>query len=256
MASGRAYRSRAFRDVSYGRLEEAGGLADHVGAIRQLAEKHPYLDAHRVGIFGGSGGGYATVRAMLDYPEVFKDGVSYSGNHDQRLYIAEWGERYLGLPGEVDYSRQANSAFAERLAGKLLLVHGDMDDNVHPAHTLQLVGALITANKDFDLVILPNRAHDYPTDPYFNRRLWDYFVKHLLGLEPPAGYRIAPPGNLAAERPTRPRREYLSQPDTESLNDSIGRAPRGVWIEGAADHPRHFPHSTVREGSWQSLKES
>jgi dipeptidyl aminopeptidase/acylaminoacyl peptidase len=190
---GTPYRSRAFRDASYGRLEEAGGLEDHVGAIRQLAEKHPYIDRDRVGIYGGSGGGYATARALLEYPQVFKVGVSYSGNHDQRLYIAEWGERYLGFPDEVDYSRQANSALAERLSGKLLLVHGDMDDNVHPAHTLQLVDALIAANKDFDLLILPNRAHDYRTDPYFNRRLWDYFAEHLLGLDPPAGYRIAPP---------------------------------------------------------------
>jgi dipeptidyl-peptidase-4 len=116
--------------------------------------------------------------------------VSSSGNHDQRGYLAVWGEQYQGLPEGDNYKNQANAGLAANLKGKLLLAYGDMDDNVHPSLTIQVVDALIKANKDFDLLILPNRNHVFEFDPYFARRKWDFFVRNLLGAEPPQGYEI------------------------------------------------------------------
>lgn len=185
-------RSRAFREVSYRNLGDAGGLADHVAALRQLARERPWMDLDRVGIFGHSGGGFASTRAILTYPEVFKVAVSSAGNHDQRIYHAGWGERFHDYPHGDNYDGLDNASLAHRLQGKLLLVHGDADDNVHPAHTLALAQALIEADKDFDLLILPGQSHAFKgrANDYFIRRRWDYFVRHLLGSEPPTGYRV------------------------------------------------------------------
>ena len=189
-------------------MEEAGGLEDHVAGIRQLAERHPYMDLERVGITGHSGGGFASTRAILAYPDFYKVAVSSAGNHDQLGYQSYWGEKYQSPPKassdvEAAYGAQINARLAGNLKGKLLLITGDMDDNVHPALTLQVANALIAANKDFDLLVLPNRNHQTSfRDPYVIRRLWDYFVRHLLGAEPPAGYRIRGPGEaLEAPRP-------------------------------------------------------
>jgi dipeptidyl aminopeptidase/acylaminoacyl peptidase len=148
------------------------------------------MDHSRVGIYGHSGGGFASTHAILAYPDFYKVAVSSAGNHDQRSYLACWGETYQGLLEGENYKAQANAGLAANLKGKLLLVHGDMDDNVHPAMTIRVVDALIQANKDFDLLILPNRNHSFGLDPYFKRRKWDYFVKNLLGAEPPQGYEI------------------------------------------------------------------
>ena len=191
--SGTPLRSRAFLDASYGRLEIAGGLEDHIEGLKNLGAGRPYLDLDRVGIYGHSAGGYATARAMLSHPGFYKVGVSSAGNHDQRINVALWGERYIGLPSDVDYHYQANPNFAADLEGKLLLAYADMDDNVHPAGTTRLVDALIRANKDFDLLLLPNRNHIYMDDPYLTRRRWDFFVRHLHGTQPPEGYSIAGP---------------------------------------------------------------
>lgn len=185
-------RSKAFHDRSYRNLGD-GGIEDHVVAIRQLGERYSDIDASSVGIYGHSAGGYASTRAMLTFPDVFKVGVSSAGNHDHRLDKAIWVERYMGLPVGDHYADQANSTHATKLKGKLLLVHGEMDENVHVASTLRLVDALIAANKDFDLLILPNRPHGCADDPYFIRRVWDHFVRHLLNREPPVGYKIRPP---------------------------------------------------------------
>ena len=188
---GTPLRSKAFVDVSYEKIGEAGGLEDHIAALRQLAEEDPSLDLERVGIYGHSGGGYASARAILQFPEFYKVAVSSAGNHDQRRYLPIWGERYHGLRGDVDYEAQANSSLAANLKGKLFLVHGELDDNVSPVLTMQLVDALVRENKDFDLLILPGANHGLgATEPYFTRRKWDYFVRHLLGVEPPADYRI------------------------------------------------------------------
>ncbi len=190
---GTPLRSKAFHDASYGRLGDGGGLEDHIAALRQLAARHPYLDLTRVGVYGHSGGGFASARAILAHPDFYQVAVSSAGNHDQRSYIALWGERYQGLPEGDNYLNQVTANLAGNLKGKLLLVYGDLDDNVHPAMTIQLVDALIKANKDFDLLVLPNRNHGFDSDPYFIRKRWDYFVKHLLGAEPPAGYQVRGP---------------------------------------------------------------
>jgi dipeptidyl-peptidase 4 len=187
---GTPFRSKAFHDFGYGKMEEAGGLEDHIAGIKQLAAGRPYMDISRVGIYGHSGGGFASTHAILAYPDFYKVAVSSAGNHDQRSYLACWGEQYQGLLQGDNYKAQANAGLAANLKGKLLLVHGDMDDNVHPGMTIRVVDALIKANKDFDLLILPNQNHSFGLDPYFTRRKWDYFVKNLLGAEPPSGYEI------------------------------------------------------------------
>ena len=199
---GTPLRSKAFRDVSYRDMGAGGGLEDHIAGLKQLAARYPYLDLNRVGIYGHSGGGYASTRAMLKYPEFYKVAVASAGNHDQRSYWAEWGERFQAWPvNDESYLSQANAPLAANLKGKLLLAHGDMDDNVHVNMTMQVVDALIAANKDFDLLILPNRNHGLVDlrkgkdavrrpDPYFLRRRWDYFVEHLLGAKPPREFRL------------------------------------------------------------------
>jgi len=182
-------RSKSFHDMSYGNMAE-NTLPDQIAAIRQLSAKYP-IDTTKVGIWGHSGGGFATAAAMFRYPDFFKVGISESGNHDNRNYEDDWGERYNGLVENADYEAQANQNYAKNLKGKLMLVHGMMDDNVPPYNTLLVVEALEKANKSFDLVIFPNSAHGYGEySPYMTRRRWDYFVQHLLGAEPPKDYQM------------------------------------------------------------------
>ena len=183
-------RSKSFHDMSYGNMAD-NTLSDQVTGIKQLAERYPYIDLDRVGIWGHSGGGFATAGAMFRYPDFFKVGISESGNHDNRNYEDNWGERYDGLVTNSDYVSQANENLAKNLKGKLMLAHGLMDDNVPPQNTLLVVEALEKANKDYDLVIFPNSPHGYgPYSTYMMRRRWDYFVKNLLGAEPPHEYQF------------------------------------------------------------------
>ncbi|MEM6415447.1 MAG: prolyl oligopeptidase family serine peptidase, partial [Pseudomonadota bacterium] len=185
-------RSKAFREVSYGKLlVESGGIEDHVIGLKELGERFPELDLMRVGIYGHSGGGYASVRAMLAYPDFYKVTVSGAAAHDQRIYHAGWGERYQGYPNGDNYDGQSNTDYAENLNGKLLMIHGGLDDNVHPGHTLTFVQSLIDQNKDFDLLVIPDADHDFRLHPYAVRRRWDYFVEHLQGVEPPSGIDLA-----------------------------------------------------------------
>lgn len=190
-------RSKEFHDVCYGDIS-GNTLEDQMSGIRQLAEKYPYLDTERVGIWGHSGGGFATAAAMFRYPEFYKVGISESGNHDNRNYEDDWGERYIGLlvkdsTGNDNYRAQANQNYAENLQGKLLLAHGGLDDNVPPYNTYLVVDALIDANKDFDLIIFPNARHSFGEDSYYMmRRRWDYFVEHLKGATPPENFKIEP----------------------------------------------------------------
>jgi dipeptidyl aminopeptidase/acylaminoacyl peptidase len=184
-------RDKAFHDHAYGNLASCGALEDHVAVLPQLAATRPWMDLDRVGMFGHSGGGFATARAMLEFPEVYKVGVAESGNHDNRFYHASWAEAYDGrLDGDAE-AHLANTGLADRLQGKLLLIHGEMDDNVNPHLTLRLVDRLIAANRDFDLLIVPGAEHGLVGyEAYCTRRNWDYLVRHLLHLEPPP-YRIA-----------------------------------------------------------------
>ncbi|MGH7023176.1 MAG: prolyl oligopeptidase family serine peptidase [Caulobacteraceae bacterium] len=177
-------RNRAFHQAGNGHLLEPQ-LSDHVAAIEQLCQRNAFLDRKRVGMFGMSGGGAATARALFDYPEMFKVGVSVCGNHDNRNYIAHWMDKYGGRPGTVERDSQSNVEAAHKLQGKLLLMHGDMDDNVHPGHTLAVSAALIAAGKDFEQLILPGATHAVMMEsPYAVQKLWSFFARHLLGVEP------------------------------------------------------------------------
>lgn len=186
-------RSKAFHDSCYGDMAD-NTLLDQIAGIKELAAKYPFIDADRVGIWGHSGGGFATAAAMFRYPDFFKVGISESGNHDNRNYEDDWGERYIGLLSGDNYEKQANQTVAKNLKGHLLLAHGTMDDNVPPGNTLLVVDALIKANKDFDLIMIPNSRHGYgQASLYMMRRRWDYFVRYLMGAEPPKEYEIKPP---------------------------------------------------------------
>jgi len=195
---GTPQRSKSFHDVSYANMGD-NTLPDQVAGIKELAQKYPFIDLNRVGIYGHSGGGNATTEAMFRYPDFFKVGVAESGNNDNREYEDDWGERYQGLletksDGSTNYDDQANQNFAKNLKGHLLLAHGTLDNNVPPYSTLLVVDALIRANKDFDLLFLPNQHHGYgPYSNYMTRRRWDYFVRWLLNTEPPQEYDLKTP---------------------------------------------------------------
>ncbi len=187
-------RSKAFHDAYYGRMGD-NTIPDQVAGLRDLARQYPFLDLDRVGIWGHSGGGFATAAAMFRAPEFFKVGIAESGNHDNRNYEDDWGERYQGLltrSGNSDnYAAEANQTHAARLQGRLFLIHGMMDDNVPPSNTLLVAEALMRANKDFDLLMLPSARHGFGQDgAYVMRRRWDYFVQHLQGNLPPREYRM------------------------------------------------------------------
>jgi dipeptidyl aminopeptidase/acylaminoacyl peptidase len=189
-------RSKSFHDVCYGNMGD-NTLEDQVSGLKQLESANPFMDLTRVGIWGHSGGGYATASAMFHFPDFYKVGISESGNHENRNYEDDWGERYIGLldykDGKSNYDGQANQNFAANLKGKLLLAHGGMDNNVPPYNTYLVVDALIKANKDFDLLVFPQARHGYGADSYYMmRRRWDYFVTYLMGAEPPAGFKISP----------------------------------------------------------------
>jgi dipeptidyl-peptidase 4 len=185
---GTSGRSRAFHLFSYRNL--GGAFEDHVAMIKQMAAKFPYMDIDRVGVFGTSAGGYGAAHAMLAFPDFYKVGVSISGDHDARLDKAWWNEAYQGYPVQDDYAAQSNVTMADRLQGHLLLVHGDIDDNVHPVETMRFVDALMKSNKNFDMLFVPNMYHGEsgPHAAYLVRRRWDYFVQYLLGVNPPRDF--------------------------------------------------------------------
>jgi dipeptidyl aminopeptidase/acylaminoacyl peptidase len=188
---GNPQRSKSFHDTWYGNMGD-NTIPDQVTAIRQLAARHKWMDTTHIGIYGHSGGGNASTTAILQYPDFYKVAVSQAGNHDNRLYEDDWGERYQGLLRGNNYDNQANQLLAKNLKGKLLLAHGTLDDNVPPYSTLLLVNELIKHNKDFDQLMMPNRRHGFGNEPYMMRRRWDYFVKHLMGAEPPKDFQIVP----------------------------------------------------------------
>lgn len=192
--TGTEFRSKSFHDAYYGNMGD-NGLPDQVEGMKQLARRYPFMDLERVGIWGHSGGGFATADAMFRFPDFFDVGISESGNHDNRNYEDDWGERFHGLlrktNGGDNYESQANQLVAKNLKGKLLLAHGLMDDNVPPYNTWLVVDALQRANKDFDLIMFPHARHGFGAmGNYMMRQRWDYFVRHLLGAEPPKEYQI------------------------------------------------------------------
>ncbi|HSR64220.1 MAG TPA: DPP IV N-terminal domain-containing protein [Xanthomonadaceae bacterium] len=195
---GTPWRSKTFHDAFDGDIGD-NTLPDQVAGLKQLAARHPWIDLDRVGVWGHSGGGYATADAMFSYPDFFKVGISESGNHDNRNYEDDWAEKWQGLEtvdadGRSSYAAQANAGKAANLKGRLMLAHGLMDDNVPPQNTFLVVDALVKANKDFDLVVFPQARHGYGKDAaYMMRRRWDYFVRWLLGATPPREYAMHPP---------------------------------------------------------------
>ena len=193
---GTPWRSKKFHDAYFGNMGD-NTIPDQVAGMKDLAQRYPWIDIDRVGIWGHSGGGYATAAAMFHYPDFFKVGISEAGNHDNRNYEDDWAEKWQGLLDGKNYDNQANQLVAKNLKGKLLLAHGTMDTNVPVYNTLLVVNELIKANKDFDLLLLPNRGHGFANESYMVRRRWDYFVRHLLGAEPPKDYEMRGPNTGA-----------------------------------------------------------
>jgi dipeptidyl aminopeptidase/acylaminoacyl peptidase len=192
-------RSKSFHDAYYGAMGRDNTVPDQVAGMKDLAKQYPGIDIDRAAMWGHSGGGFITADAMFRFPDFFKVGIAESGNHDQREYEDDWGERYQGLltrgaDGVDSYEIEANQSQAKNLKGHLLLAHGTMDNNVPPYNTLLVADALIKANKDFDMLMLPNQPHGYGNmSNYMMRRRWDYFVRYLLGAQPPKEYEIKPP---------------------------------------------------------------
>jgi dipeptidyl aminopeptidase/acylaminoacyl peptidase len=180
---GTSNRSKAFHDVCWKNLGDSG-LPDRVLWIKAAAARYPYLDISHVGIYGGSAGGQSATRAVLAHPDFYKAAVSGCGCHDNRMDKIWWNELWMGWPVGPHYAEQSNVTNAHKLRGKLLLIVGELDRNVDPASTMQVVNALIKADKDFDLLVVPGAGHGMG-GAYGNRRLQDFFVRHLLGVEPP-----------------------------------------------------------------------
>jgi dipeptidyl aminopeptidase/acylaminoacyl peptidase len=187
---GNPKRSKAFHDEY---LNDIGinAIPDQISGIRELAQRYSWIDLDRVGMWGHSGGGNATVATMLRYPDFVKVGIAESGNHENRNYEDDWDEKWVGLletkaDGTTNYDSQANARYAANLKGKLMLAHGMLDDNVPVSTTMLLINALEKANKDFALVIFPEAHHGYGTaSAYMMRRRWDYFITELMQATPP-----------------------------------------------------------------------
>ncbi|MFA6745171.1 MAG: prolyl oligopeptidase family serine peptidase, partial [Bacteroides graminisolvens] len=179
-----SFRSKAFEDVCYKNLKDAG-FPDRIAWIKAASAKYPYMDAERVGIFGASAGGQESTTAVLLHPEFYKAAYSSCGCHDNRMDKIWWNEQWMGYPIGKEYEECSNVYNAHLLQRPLMLVVGEMDDNVDPASTLQVANALIKANKDFELVVLPGVNHTMGGD-YGEHKRFDFFVRHLLKVNPPA----------------------------------------------------------------------
>ncbi len=180
---GTSFRSKEFEDVCYKNLKDAG-FPDRKAWIRAAAEKYPYMDIDRVGIFGASAGGQESTTAVLLHPEFYKAAYSACGCHDNRMDKIWWNEQWLGYPLGDQYKEGSNVENAHLLSRPLMLVVGELDDNVDPASTMQVVDALIRANKDFELVVLPGVGHTMG-ESYGEHKRYDFFVRHLMGVNPP-----------------------------------------------------------------------
>ena len=178
-----SFRSKDFEEVCYKNLKDAG-LPDHMVWLQEAARRYPYMDLDRVGIFGSSAGGQEAMSAVLFHPEFYKAAYSACGCHDNRMDKIWWNELWMGYPVDSSYIESSNVEQAHRLERPLMLVVGEMDDNVDPASTMQVVNALIKANKDFELVVVPGAGHTMG-DNFGEHKRYDFFVRHLMGVEPP-----------------------------------------------------------------------
>ena len=180
---GTSHRSKAFHDVCWKNVGDSG-FPDRILWIKKAAKKYPYMDISRVGIFGGSAGGQSSTRALLMHGDFYKVAVSDCGCHDNRMDKIWWNEAWMGWPVGPEYAESSNVTHAHKLQGKLLLIVGELDRNVDPASTMQVVNALVKADRDFDMLIIPGAGHGAAGSAYGKRRQKDYFVRNLLGVEP------------------------------------------------------------------------
>jgi dipeptidyl aminopeptidase/acylaminoacyl peptidase len=180
---GTSNRSKAFHDVAWKNLADAG-FPDRILWHKAVAAHYPYYDISRVGIYGTSAGGQNSMGALLFHPEFYDAAVSAAGCHDNRMDKIWWNEQWMGWPIGPQYAASSNIENAYRLRGKVLLVVGEMDKNVDPSSTMQLVNALIKADKQFDLLVVPGMGHGSGGD-YGEVKRFDFFVHNLLGVEPP-----------------------------------------------------------------------
>ncbi len=185
---GTSFRSREFENICYKNLVDAG-LPDHIAWIKAAAGKYPQMDVDKVGIFGASAGGQESTTAVLHYPEFYKAAYSACGCHDNRMDKIWWNEQWLGYPVDDSYIKASNVENAHLLSRPLMLVVGELDDNVDPASTMQVADALIKANKDFELVVVPGASHTMG-ESFGEHKRYDFFVRHLLGVTPPAWSEI------------------------------------------------------------------
>ena len=183
-----SFRSKEFEEVCYKNLKDAG-LPDHIAWIKAAAQKYPYMDIDRVGIFGCSAGGQESTGAVLFHPEFYKAAYSACGCHDNRMDKIWWNELWMGYPVDESYSACSNVDNAHLLNRPLMLVVGELDDNVDPASTMQVANALIKANKDFELVVIPGAHHTMGED-FGEHKRYDFFVRHLMGITPPSWDKV------------------------------------------------------------------
>lgn len=183
-----SFRSKEFEEVCYKNLKDAG-LPDHIAWIKAAAQKYPYMDIDRVGIFGCSAGGQESTGAVLFHPEFYKAAYSACGCHDNRMDKIWWNELWMGYPVDESYSACSNVDNAHLLTRPLMLVVGELDDNVDPASTMQVANALIKANKDFELVVIPGAHHTMGED-FGEHKRYDFFVRHLMGITPPSWDKV------------------------------------------------------------------
>jgi dipeptidyl-peptidase-4 len=176
---GTSNRSKKFHDVCWKNLADAG-FPDRILWIKAAAAKYPSCDLTRVGLYGTSAGGQNALRGLLDHGDFYKAGVADSGCHDNRMDTIWWNEQWFGWPVDESYARSSNVTDAHKLQGKLLLMVGEMDKNVDPSSTMQVVNALIKADKDFELLDMPGAGHGVARTPYGARRLQDFFVRNFL----------------------------------------------------------------------------
>ncbi len=180
---GTSNRSKAFHDVCWQNLKDAG-FPDRIAFMKEAAKSYPYMDLSRVGIFGNSAGGQSSLGALLFHPDFYKVAVSSSGCHDNRMDKIWWNEQWMGYPIGPQYAASSNVEHAGKLQGKLLLILGELDDNVDPSSTMQVMNKLIKANKNFDFLMVPGMKHSLGGD-YGEHKRRDFFVKHLIGIDPP-----------------------------------------------------------------------
>lgn len=176
---GTPHRSRAFHADCFRNIGSCAGLDDHEAVLRALCEKYAFMDGERIGVWGHSGGGFATLHCMTRKPDLYKVGVATGGNHLQEMYSAGWGERFMGGFDAAAFAAQRADLLAHNLRGKLLLMHGELDDNVHPANTMRVADALMRADKDFDFLLFPNHYHTLRETPYYQRRVITYLYENL-----------------------------------------------------------------------------